>query len=86
MKVGETKKISFRQDKDWRLSYAINGFNLTKTENGFAIFQYIAFDRTGNVYTDINTLFGEIRIYDNWVHRIECTPFKLYYQYEIETD
>jgi hypothetical protein len=23
------KKISFKQEKDWRLSYAINGFNLT---------------------------------------------------------
>ena len=49
MKVGQTKKISFKQEKDWRLSYAINGFDLTKTNSGFTIKQWIAFDTTGKV-------------------------------------
>jgi hypothetical protein len=81
IKVDETKKISFKQSQDWRLSYAINGFNLTKTKNGFHINQFIKFDTTGTVYTDINTLFGEIRVYDNWVHIKKCTPFMVYYHY-----
>jgi hypothetical protein len=54
MNVGETRKISFKQSEDWRLSYAINGFSLTKTANGFNINQYIQFDRTGKIYTIIN--------------------------------
>lgn len=81
MRVGETKRVSFRQKEDWRLSYAINGFNLTKTSDGFKIYQYIKFDDTGTVFTYINTPLGMVKIYDNWVHFKKCKPFKLYYKY-----
>lgn len=79
MKVGQTKKIPFRQEKDWRLSYAINGFDLTKTQNGFTIRQWIAFDRTGKVFTHIKTPFGKFKFYDNWVHVVKCEPFWVNY-------
>ena len=79
MRVGQTVKVSFRQQEDWRLSYAINGFQLTKTVSGFKIYQFIGFDHTGNVYTDVHTPFGAIRVYDYWVHFVECKPFRLYY-------
>jgi hypothetical protein len=81
MKVGETKKISFKQDKDWRLSYAINGFNLTKTQNGFTIKQWIAFDTTGKVFTYIITPLGKFKVYDNWVHVVECKPFMVLFKH-----
>jgi hypothetical protein len=79
MKVGETMVVRFKQSEDWRLSYAINGFSLTKTSDGFKIYQYIKFDQTGKVFTYINTPLGKIKIYDSWVHVKKCKPFKLYY-------
>jgi hypothetical protein len=82
MKVGESRRVAFNQKEDWRLSYAINGFTLTKTKNGFKIYQYIKFDNTGKVYTYINLPGHKIKIYDSWVHSFKCTPYKLYYTYE----
>ena len=81
MKAGQTEKISFKQEKDWRLSYAINGFNLTKTQNGFTIKQWIAFDRTGKVFTYIRTPLGTFKFYDNWVHVVACKPFMVVAKY-----
>jgi hypothetical protein len=81
MKIEEKQRVSFKQQQDWRLSYAINGFTLTKTATGFSINQYIAFDTTGTVYTDVKTIFGKVRVYDNWVHIIGGNPFHLYYRY-----
>ena len=81
LKVGQTKKISFKQEKDWRLSYAINGFDLTKTQNGFTIKQWIAFDRTGKVFTYIKTPLGKFKVYDNWVHLVNCKPFMVYFKH-----
>jgi hypothetical protein len=80
MKVGQTKKNSFKQEKDWRLSYAINGFDLTKTQNGFTIKQWIAFDTIGKIFTYIKTPLGRFKIYDNWVHVVECRPFMVVFK------
>jgi hypothetical protein len=82
MKIGQTKKISFKQEKDWQLSYAINGFDLTKTKNGFTIKQWIAFDRTGKVFTYIKTPLGKFKVYDNWVHLVECKPFIVIFNFK----
>ena len=82
MKVGETRKISFKQSEDWRLSYAINGFLLTKTANGFNINQYIQFDRSGKIHTIINLYFFKFKFYDNWVHVKKCNPFWVRYAYQ----
>lgn len=81
MSVGETKKITFQQKEDWRLSYALNPFRLTKTKNGFEIYQYIKFDFSGKVFTYVNTPLGRIKIYDNWVHIKKCKPFMVRYRY-----
>ena len=81
MSIGESRRVRFTQELDWRLSYAINGFTLTKTENGFNIIQYIKFDTTGEVYTRINNPFFEFTIDDNIVHFIDCTPFTVKYEY-----
>ena len=82
MKVGETVRVSFRQQDDWRLSYAINGFQLTKTKTGFRIYQRIECDHSGKVLTDINTPIGDIRVSDNWVHVIDCKAFRLFYNHD----
>jgi hypothetical protein len=81
MKVGEVKRITFKQKEDWRLSYALNPFNLKKTKNGFEIYQYIKFDTKGDVYTYINTPFAKLKIKDSWVHIKKCKPFMARYYY-----
>jgi len=81
MKVGEVKRVTFNQKEDWRLSYALNPFHLKKTKNGFEIYQYIKFDKKGDVYTYINTPIGKIKIYDDWVHIKKCKPFMVRYYY-----
>ena len=75
MKVGEAKKVEFRQAEDWRLSYALNPFHIKKEKNGYLVYQYIEFDRTGKIHTDMNLGFTKIRVYDNIVHVFNCKPF-----------
>lgn len=81
MKIGETKVIRFSQKKDWRLSYALNPFRLKKLKNGFEIYQFIQFDKTGKVYTIVNLGGHKIKIYDNWVNLLDPTPYMLTYSY-----
>lgn len=81
MKINETRIVRFNQKDDWRLSYAINGFTLTKTKNKIIIKQYIKFDKTGKIYTDLNLGVIKIRIYDKFVHTFDCTPFIVYSEF-----
>jgi hypothetical protein len=81
MRIGETKRISFIQNDDWRLSYALNPFHLKKNRDGFELFQYIRFDHTGTVFTYIKTPLGNIKIKDNIVHVKKCLPFMVRYTF-----
>ena len=81
MRVGEVKKISFSQKEDWRLSYALNPFQLKKVKNGFDVYEYIKFDNKGKVYTTINLGVLKFKFADNWVHFLKTTPYHLSYQY-----
>ena len=83
MKVGEVRRVAFNQEDDYRLSYAVNGFHLKKTKDGFEIEQYIKFDTTGKVFTYVKLPFIKLKIYDNWVHFVKCTPYTLRYKYSI---
>jgi len=77
IKVGEKKRVVFKQKEDWRLSYALNPFYIEKRKDKIIITQYIKFDSTNKVYT----YFGPFKISDNIVHVFNCTPFKVYYQF-----
>jgi hypothetical protein len=81
MEIGEDKVIRFIQNKDWRLSYALNPFHLVKKTNGFKIYQYIKFDNKGVDVTEINFRLLKIKVKDSWVHVLNPTPFMLVYQY-----
>jgi hypothetical protein len=81
MKVGETKIVRFTQKDDWRLSYAINGFTLIKKKHKVIIKQYIEFDKTGKIYTDLNLGVTKIRVDDGFVHTFDCTPFWVYSEF-----
>ena len=75
MRIGETKKISFKQSEDWRLSYALNPFRIARKSDGYEISQWIEFDRSNKVYTYLNLGFTKIKVYDNLVHAYSCKPF-----------
>ena len=81
MRVGEKRIVRFKQKDDWRLSYAINGFTLIKKKNKVIVKQYIKFDKTGKIYTDLNLGFTKIRIDDGFVHTFDCTPFWVYSEF-----
>ena len=81
MHVGQVKKVTFKQKQDWRLSYALNPFNIKKLKNGFDIYQYIKFDNKGEVYTYIDIEGFELKFKDNWVHYLKTTPYNLTYQF-----
>jgi hypothetical protein len=81
MRVGETKIVRFKQKDDWRLSYAINGFTLIKKKHKVIVKQYIEFDKTGKVYTDLNLGITKIRVDDGFVHTFDCTPFWVYSEF-----
>lgn len=71
MKVGEKKKVVFRQPEDWRLSFALNPFTIEKGKDKVVVTQWIKFDTTGK---DTTWLFF-IPVPDNIVHTFDCTPF-----------
>lgn len=78
MKEGQVKKIRFHQKEDWRLSYALNPFNIKKEGGKFKIYQYIKFDSGDRDYTDLNVGFTKIRVKDNIVHTYKCKPYIAY--------
>jgi len=79
MKVGQKKRVAFKQNQDWRLSYALNPFYIEKRKDKVIITQWIKFDETNNVFT----WFGPIPIPDNIVHTFKCAPFKVYCEFDI---
>ena len=84
MRVGEVKRVTFEQNKDWRLSYALNPFHIVKKKNGFDIYEYIKFDTKGKVFTTINLGGLKFKFQDYWVHFFKTTPYNLTYQYREE--
>jgi hypothetical protein len=76
LKVGEqVDRLAFKQKEDWRLSYALNGFTVSRSPEGYEIKQYIVFDKTKKVYTDLDLKFTKIRVKDNIAHCYPCNPF-----------
>lgn len=72
---GQIAEVRLNQSDDWRLSYAINGFTLKRTKKGYVIQQWIEFDKTGAIPTDINLGISKLRVQDAIVHTFDCTPF-----------
>ena len=72
---GKIAEVRLNQSDDWRLSYAINGFTLKRTKKGFVIQQWIEFDKTGTIPTNINFGVGKLRVQDAIAHTFDCTPF-----------
>jgi hypothetical protein len=73
---GESRKLyGFKQKYDWRLSYALNPFTISKKNNRYHIEQWIEFDKSGKVVTVLNLGIITLRVNDAIAHAFECTPF-----------
>ena len=73
---GESRKsYGFKQKYDWRLSYALNPFTISKKNNRYHIEQWIEFDKSGKVVTVLNLGIIKLRVSDAIAHAFECTPF-----------
>lgn len=83
LNVGESKRVGFEQKEDWRLSYAINGFTLTKLKDKAVIKQYIDFNVRGDEWTELNLYFTKVRISDGIVNEFDTKPFLLYHEFPL---
>ena len=79
MKIGEKRKVSFKQPEDWRLSYALNPFTIEKRKHKVIITQWMKFSTNNKV----KTWYGPIPISDNIVHTFNCTPYLFYSEFKI---
>jgi hypothetical protein len=76
LRNGQTiRNYGFKQKYDWRLSYALNPFTMSKQNNQYHIEQWIEFDKSGKVHTVINLGLFQVRIEDAIAHAFNCTPF-----------
>lgn len=75
LKIGQSRKVALKQKEDWRLSYALNPFTITRTRKGYTITQYMDFDKTGKVATTLNLGFTKIQVDDNIAHAFESRPY-----------
>lgn len=84
LKVGESTRVTFKQNEDWRLSYAINGFTLTKFKDKAVIEQYIKFNVRGDEWTELNFYLFRIPVSDGIVNEFDTKPFLLYHEFPLE--
>jgi hypothetical protein len=82
LKIGESRWVTLKQKEDWRLSYALNPFTITRLKNGYRIHQYMQFDKSGNVNTYLKVGFIKLKMRDNIVHTFDCTPFTVICEWE----
>lgn len=76
LKVGQSRRVAFRQREDWRLSYAFNPFSVIKrTKDAYELSQYMLFDKSGRVKTKLNLWLFKITVKDDIVHTFDCRPF-----------
>jgi hypothetical protein len=83
MHTGESRNIGLKQEEDWRLSYAVNGFTLRKKKEKAQLLQYIVFSKDKQIYTDLNFYLFEVRVPDGLVHALNPTPFTVYSEWEL---
>lgn len=75
LKEGEVRRVTFTQKEDWRLSYALNPFQIRKVNGKYLIDQYIEFASDKKTFTVLNLWVTSIIIRDNIVHVFDCKPF-----------
>lgn len=75
LRKGETRRIVFKQNEDWRLSYALNPFHVKKIKGGYIVFQYIEFASNNQTFTVLDLWFAKFVVRDDIAHVFDCKPF-----------
>jgi hypothetical protein len=83
MKVGEEKEIRYKQEQDWRLSYALNPFKIRKEQDKIRIYQKIVFKKDKGIYTNFDLFFIKIKLPDRLIYITNPKQFTVYSEWHL---
>lgn len=78
LREGESRRFSFSQSADYRLSCAVNPFNLRKRKGTVLLWQRIDFATDPTTYTTLDYGAGSFRLPDALIHTLHPQPYTLY--------
>ena len=73
--VGRTTVVKLRQEEDWRLSYALNAFQLRREAHRVVIYQWMAFDPRPAVRTVLDLGLVRFTVPDGLIHVLHPRPY-----------
>ena len=76
--VGRTTVVKLRQEEDWRLSYALNAFQLRREAHRVVIYQWMAFDPRPAVRTVLDLGLVRFTVPDGLIHVLHPRPYMVH--------
>ena len=83
LKEGESRRFTFRQAEDFRLSYAVNPFNLKKKDGKVLLWQLIKFEANSHTYSTLNYGVGAFQVPDALIYSVHPQTFTVYSTWSI---
>ena len=82
LREGESRRFTFRQADDFRLSFAVNPFNLRRKAGGdVLLWQKIEFDAKPHTYTILDYGIGSFRLPDALIYSMHPQTYTVYCQW-----
>jgi hypothetical protein len=82
LREGESRRFTFRQADDFRLSFAVNPFNLRRKDGGYVLlWQKIEFDAKPYTYTTLDYGIGSFRLPDALIYSMRPRAYTVYCQW-----
>ena len=81
LREGESRRFTFRQADDFRLSYAVNPFHLSKKAGKVLMWQLIEFDAKPHTYTTLDYGIGSFRLPDALIYSMHPKTYTVYCQW-----
>ena len=78
LREGERRRFTFKQSEDFRLSYAVNPFNLKKLNGKVLLWQRIEFDAKPHTYTTLDYGIGSFRLPDALIYSMHPKIYTVY--------
>lgn len=81
LREGESRRFTFHQSADARLSYAINPFNLKREGGKVLLWQRIEFKTDPSTYTTLDYGIGSFRLPDALIYAMHPQTYNVYCQW-----
>ena len=81
LREGESRRFTFIQSADKRLSYAVNPFNIRKKNGKVLLWQKIVFDAKPHTYTTLDYGMGSFRLPDALIYSMHPRTYTVYCQW-----